>query len=1253
MLRPLVALAGLVVLVALTVQVLLHDLDRPWLKRRVVALVRTAADVDIDYGTARVDLLSGADFGGLVVRSPASLQHVAPDLVRVDHLEAHWSLGSLLSGRRPRVGRVTLSGITLTVVVDEHGQTSFDALSRSGSSSGSGPGAALSGEPARLLGVAPAVGSVDVRGVTLVMIRTGHGRPVDRFELRGLALALAASPAAPAEGGWRLDAHLGSPSSPIELSLTHAREDAEPDTARGRLWATFGASSRAVSCAVDLRMIDQTFAATVSADHWLHAEADLRFDAAAGETEVVIDPFEAGDGAATAQASLEIPDRGEPVVRHARGDIDVAQILRWLPAGLVPLTAERARVRWQADSLVLGVAGTLPDRGSLSVDGDLSNVSIDVPPSPIEIGAGALSARARADDDGGLVGRGSAKLDGVRLGDHLAADGIALDVEGRRSKDGVLVGRAGLRFARVDLGAAPELLAREGDVEVHVDGLRPDLKQPLATRGNVMLSARAASVDARSAPARAIVEGLTLRAHTALEGHAPYDVQLEAPMSRVRVVGRDAEVLADAPLRVQVEARDLHPDIARPPATRGVVAFLIDLGDAHASLDVTKGTDAADFAMRATLPSLKLIRPFLPDRYAESAPWDGMALSVRSSGHLEGLGGAEPSVRQTTEVHLERPAFGGIVARSLALKLQSRGTALRHQLDLDLAAQGLTLDGGPPSDDRLKASAALDRRRPSLHFQIASDGRVAANASGALSFDRGRRAVHYDVQGRLARLASLTPLAAKVHGLEAFDLSQLDVGVSARGEVRGVLAAVTGDGTIQLEPAPARTASIDGSADLRVAHFRWARDDTAILAPSLAWHGEMRTTGSRRVLDGRLHAGTLHVEVGSHDVDVDGIEDAQSVSLAGDLTDPDVELTQKLAIRAVGQDLVPGYPLGDLTLALSATRTPDGTVHIASSRLTNGRAASALAIEGNVELGAGRRTLALETSLTQDLARASTIPERFRGRGKLSVQATVDSPDLTRYVVRALVKGEDVDVTLPRSGIDLQAANGEVPVTLALQVSEDGVALERSDEGSPYSMLRFEDQHPLLAHSGFLSIARLETPYVSIAPLVGNLEIERNVVSLRQFEMGVRGGTITGQCGLDWDGPRSTLELHVRASGVQSSHGEPFDGNISVVVSAADHTIEGRAEVLRIGKRHLLDLLDLQDPLHLDPSINRIRSALVFGYPDHLRLVFDHGFASAHLELGGLARFVSIGDLRGIPMGPIIDKVVAPILEGRHTTEAR
>ncbi len=243
------------------------------------------------------------------------------------------------------------------------------------------------------------------------------------------------------------------------------------------------------------------------------------------------------------------------------------------------------------------------------------------------------------------------------------------------------------------------------------------------------------------------------------------------------------------------------------------------------------------------------------------------------------------------------------------------------------------------------------------------------------------------------------------------------------------------------------------------------------------------------------------------------------------------------------------------------------------------------------------------------------------------------------------MKARDVSFALPRSGIEVQGADGEVPIKVELALGHGGYALKHLRTRSPYSTLRFTDQHPLQRRSSALSIERVTSPFLSIAPLAGNLEVDHGMISLRQFEMGVRGGIVTGQGDLDVDGPRSTLDLHLRATGVQSAHGEPLDGNVAVVITAADRSVEGRIEILRIGERQLLDLLDAQDPTHVDPAINGIRSALHFGHVDRLRVVFNHGFASAHLELGGLARFFRISDIEGMPVGPIVDRLLVPALD--------
>jgi hypothetical protein len=558
--------------------------------------------------------------------------------------------------------------------------------------------------------------------------------------------------------------------------------------------------------------------------------------------------------------------------------------------------------------------------------------------------------------------------------------------------------------------------------------------------------------------------------------------------------------------------------------------------------------------------------------------------------------------------------------------VKTEGTPIHVKADLDLTAKGLAIDGTDPHDDHVALSATFDRLRPSVAFDLATEGRAASKLSGSVSFDQSRRAIAYTLGGRLAGLAPLAPLAARIPGLEQFDLSELEVDGRTEGAVMGVVAGVSPSGALLLEPSPTKTLAIEGKADLHLAHFHWAKGDDAILSPAFTWHADLHTSQGHRTLASHFDIESMHLDLGTHDVDLHGIDDDTKVTVSGDLAHPEVELEQRAAIHAVEEDFVPDYPMGDFALALTAERSPEGMVHVTDVKIGNG-------------LGGTK------------LEKISTIPDRFRGKGKLAAEATVTSPDLMHFTARAAVKGESVSVTLPRDGIELDTANAEVPITVVLTAGEGGVKLERTETRSPYSMLRFSDQHPLLNHSGFLSIKSLKTPFATIAPLVGNLAIDQNVVSLRQFEMGVRGGRITGQCGVDWDGARSSLELHVRATGVQSSHGEPFDGNIAIAVSAADRTVEGRAEIIRIGERHLLDLLDLQDPLHVDPAMNRVRTALKFGYPDHLRLIFDHGFASAHLELGGLARLISIGELRGIPMGPIVDKVLGPILDGQRTKE--
>src|SRR6185312_5588573 len=96
--RLALAAAALLALVAVTLAVLLANLDRPWLKTRILRLVRQSAGVELDYRALRLHPFSGLWLDDLVIATPEPLRAVAPELARVGHLEVVWALSSLLGG---------------------------------------------------------------------------------------------------------------------------------------------------------------------------------------------------------------------------------------------------------------------------------------------------------------------------------------------------------------------------------------------------------------------------------------------------------------------------------------------------------------------------------------------------------------------------------------------------------------------------------------------------------------------------------------------------------------------------------------------------------------------------------------------------------------------------------------------------------------------------------------------------------------------------------------------------------------------------------------------------------------------------------------------------------------------------------------------------------------------------------------------------------------------------------------------------
>ncbi|HEY2749374.1 MAG TPA: hypothetical protein VGL86_32370, partial [Polyangia bacterium] len=1043
--------------------------------------------------------------------------------------------------------------------------------------------------------------------------------------------------------GFALSAALGTPEAPLAITVERTRDGAAAGEAHAKLALQVSASPAQASARVDLEVLSQTLSPSTPVKEVAHVEADARFGD--GRVRVTIHKTRVGDGAATTDAEVELPDGGAPRIVHADGAIDLPRVLALVPASLVPIEAERAR-------LVYHVEGQ-----NARVEGEVGRVR--VPGAGIVADGGKLTLTAKPEGTATVV-HAVVPLSSLTL-PGVAVDKVHATIDGKIAADGMIAGDAVVRYgdvrtidarggARGGKRGATRIDARDGELVVRAEALRINQTLPLASRGTLTLTARAAGVDAASAATHVVADGVVVNASAKLNGEPPYAFAVDAPIARVRLSSA-GRTLVDAPLRLGAQIADARLDAVRPRRSTGVATADLTLGALHASLDATKCTDAVDYKLRATAPSLAPVASFVAPS-AGKAPWDKMSATLASDGRVERF--AAPSLREHTTLALLHGAWKGphgtVAADRVDLDATSNGNVTKHELGLNVRTRALSVDGAAQGDVALGGKASFDARAPSAHVVLATTGDAGPKLAldAALGFARARRAVTWDADVSVSRLSSLAPLTHG--GVSGFDFDHLAVALKGAGSFAGLVHDVDARGHVRFAPDPLRTLAADGTFDLDVDGLDWSSGDREIGAPHARWHAVLASDGDRRLVHGTLTVDALELDFGDHEIVLRDVRDDIDGTVDGDLRAGIAALDHRLAIKKIDQDLLHPYRMGDVSLVVRGNRDRDGIVHIAEVTLGNRVGGTTMTLRGGLDAGRERRSLSLRGQLTQDLSRLWAVPAQLQGRGTASVQLRLDSGNLRTFHTLAAVRVSGATVELPRAGVEIESMDGEIPITADLVADADGMHLLRSTSINAYSELRFADQHPLLSRPSFLSIKKLTTRLLAIGPIAGNLRIDDNIIALNQLELGVRGGRVTGQCIVDWrGGTDAVVQTRIRGSDVKSSHGEPFDGNAALVVSTHDRSVDGRAEILRIGRRHLLDLLDLQDPHHADAAVNRVRKALALGYPDHVRLTFRHGFADAKIEFGGLARLVRVDELRGIPMGPLIDKIMAPL--GRKTEE--
>ncbi|NPD21963.1 hypothetical protein [Corallococcus exiguus] len=1190
-------LLATIVLLLIAVVTALHNLDHPWLKPHVVSQVEEASGVRLDYQTARIDVLSGLRLEGLVVRTPPPFQDVAPEFLRVGTLEAAWSFGALLKGP-VRVERVAVRDANVVLVADEKGTTSLTNLTGPPEPEPvdeASPG--TSQQVADLFASPFPVSSIELSNVSLTYVRVQNSAVVDRWSLRGLEAGIEAKPQ---DKSWKLLVDLGKAGKPLALTLNREAPAAE---ALLELALSVEASTDAAHVKVDLDVANQTFDPRFTLRSLLHGVVTAKFDASKQHTTVELERTKLTDSAEV-QAQLMLPDASEipPVLTQALADVDLGRLLRWIPEDLRPFSLERGKVHLEAREVTLSDMPQLGAQGRLGLDVDVAKLLLVQEALKVELGDGRISLTATPDAPQGLAAKLAFALQGL------------------------------------DVGGATPLRVPKASGELTGHQLRPDLSSPFRVAGDAALSAKVEALDVRASGYRAMAERLGFNLQVPLTAKPPFALKADVPVELLRVTDGSREVLK-GPARVQLHVTDAFPTMEEPRLSKARARLELDVGTLHASLDATKGTDDVAYSLDAQLPDLVMARPFIPDDVAARFPWKHLAVTLASKGRLTALFAPSPRVDHQTELSLKKAGWDDISAASTTLALRSQGDEWKHKGDLALKVEGLRIGETDAGTQHQTLTFDVDRRKLSLKLGLTGHEGLKVAADAALAFNPKARALRMDVKGDFPPLGPLSPLLAKARVPPEVDPSKLAMSGELHGTLTGLITHLGSDGSFRLAPMPPRAASFEGKAHMDLRGVRWKQADQTINVPALRWEGESHADGAQRNVRTTLAVEKLTVSMNDRRFTFADLSSNSTATFTDQWEKGDIELKQLVKVRSMEQKPALPYPVQDVEASFSVVRKPTGVIRIPDLRLSNGGTQTLLKVRGRLDLSNDQQRMGLRGSLEQDLAHLAR-PGQVEGSGKVTVDFRVASPDLVVFRTTSSLKLQDVNVRMPESGIVVEALNGDVPLTENVEVSQDGVRLLNDLDVNPYSMLRFADQHPLLTRSGFMSADRITTPWVTIAPLAGNLAINQNVFSMSQLEMGVRGGRITGQCMLNWQGKHSTMEAHVRATGVKSSRGEPFDGNAAMVISARDRSINGRAEILRIGNRHLLDLLDVEDPHHTDPATNRVRYALGLGYPEHVRVSFKQGFGSLLITMGGLAKLVSIDEIRGIPLGPIVDRLI-------------
>ncbi len=739
---------------------------------------------------------------------------------------------------------------------------------------------------------------------------------------------------------------------------------------------------------------------------------------------------------------------------------------------------------------------------------------------------------------------------------------------------------------------------------------------------------------------------------------------------------------------------DNDGDVAAPPPP--------PLWPLRLSADGALGEGKAVVSVDVGLAQLGPISAFIPPDVVarHELKLVDSAASLRATVALTGLAGALRVVSDATA----RVDHVDVVVNGHALRAPYVSAVVHHTLDHDgghhtATARVTAADPGvevervghdvvvdmagdlrvPTLSGELRVSAAAGevavllgalQLRPPSESSSPSPSSPSSSPSPAASGEvaQGGRVVTHELQLGLQHLdavAALVPLGLR--DAAALDLRQLSVGLTSSGQTSGF-----DDDTGAIAGAWPRRLSGAHTLRVRLANLRSSPHKTLLEVPEATLSAQL---GLR---DGAME-GQVLLEVPQGTLAIDAqeylltdLDQRVHITSTGPIVDGQVQLTLDGAVGRLEQNLYRPYPVEDATVTGHIHFEGTSSIVIDDLIIANPRGGTRLLLEkrlgsadgrkkiddvdrerdddsdrdGDDDLaaGAGQR-LMMTGRLDQDLARLDRDQEVFVGSGTISAPVQVDSGDLELFRVRAAVELNDVAVALPAAGVALRHAKGSMQVREAFELSDAGLSLVPQTERNTFARVRFQDVQPFLSADNHVTVDELTWKDMVFGPIHGSLQVEGNVFAVHKLRVEKGPGVITGQLLVDYLPGAESIAFRGNATGLLAAGSdEPLNANAAFVLHPTKLEVDGRMQIVKISRTHMLDFLNMLDPYQEDASLNQLRRTMALSYPKSVRMSFSQGLMSMKADLGGLGELFEVGEIRGLAVGPFITRHIAPLM---------